>query len=373
MSWLRYFLLITLLVGLATCHKVEQGGGKPTFADCGCDSLWADSTTQEFVDLLETTTRSNHPIWKGYPLGDAAFVLYAGLTQDSTHCLGLWKQGEAMAYLCSADIPSMLTPLYSYYLNYPDTLVGDAKLFGTYQNAPIFSAWMEENEVDAAVFMPTDFPKFPFKIPAKVKTQLAIHEAFHIEVTLRKWYTGKGFWPKWDVQPDRAQVQNCYLGDSIAEGLIDREQETLALLVEALLDQDKPEAMRLAEEFLEARQLRYDHLEGTEVSLTEQTQGDCQAGEALMEIEEGIADYASWVKMFDIGTVSREDLLRRYRAKQKDKFYLTGCMLLHASVLMSGGKEMEVISKMVNAPSLEEGSLLTVFKAQLATYRESGS
>lgn len=97
--------------------------------------------------------------------------------------------------------------------------------------------------------------------------------------------------------------------------------------------------------------------------------GDCETAEAFMEIEEGIADYASWVKMFDIGVISLEDLMKRYRAKQVARYYLTGCMLLHATVLMNNGDDNEILSRMVNANSVGEGNLLTIFREQLNVFK----
>lgn len=336
--------------------------------DCGCDSLWLKPAAKDFTTLLEKTTSSNHPVWKDYNLGDGAFVLSAGHLNDSTYCLGLWKKGKAISYICSKDIPKMLTPLYSYYLNYKNTKKTDSTLFGTHQKAPEFSSWMESNQVETAVYMPTDFPEFPFEIPAKMKVQLAIHEAFHVNVMLRYWFTNKGFWPEWDNQPDRTGVQSCYTETESVQKLIVKEQETLSLIIEAFLDRKKPEAILLGNEFLTIRKKRYNLLKNKQIKLNNDAYGDCKTAEALMEIEEGIADYASWVKMYDLGIFNRSDLLKRYRADQKDRFYLTGCMLLHASVLMNDGNESDIIEKVVNANSIEEGNLLSIFEEQLILY-----
>jgi hypothetical protein len=285
-------------------------------------------------------------------------------------CLGMWQKGKAVSFQCSKDVPKMLTPLYSYYLNYQNTIEIDSILFGTYKQAPEFSSWMEKHYVEAAVYMPTEFPNFPFKIPPKTKTQLATHEAFHIDIMLRYWYTNKGFWPKWDEQPDRDGIQSCYAKNDSVQELITNEQETLALLIESLLDNKKSIAIELGNDFLKLRKQRYASLADVRVLLSRDKQGYCKAAEGIMEIEEGIADYASWVKMYDIGVVTREGLLRRYRAKQNEKFYLTGCMLLHASALMNGGKDDEVIEKMVRSKSLEDGSLTGIFEEYFLRYSE---
>lgn len=364
------FLMVAL--SFVACKNDKQNKVveiKTEITDCGCDSLWTKQVTKDFVSVLEETTKSNYLIWKDYHINDGAYVLNAGKIADSTYCLGLWRKGEAISYKCSKDVPKMLTPLYSYYLNYSNRNTEQSKLFDTYKGAPDFSFWMNDNSIESAVYMPTDFPKFPFKIPAKMKTQLAVHETFHVEVTLRYWYTNKGFWPKWDRQPDRAGVQSCYLENVSIIKLIDEEQELLALTIEALLDKNELEVIKSANEFLKKREERYKLLSNKKIKLGDDTYADCRLGEAFMEIEEGIADYASWMVMYNIGTVSREDLLKRYRAKQKDRFYLTGCMLLHASSLMNDGDDKEIIAKMVNAHTVEEGNLFELFKKQLEQYK----
>ncbi len=373
MAKIEYIVIFLVIIFASSCKKHENTvyGLQKTFkTDCGCDSLWAKPIVNDFVSILEKTTVSNHTVWKDYKLGDGYYVLNAGQINDTIHCLGLWKAGKPISYKCSKDVPKMLTPLYSYYLNYKNIKEIDSTLFGTYKSAPDFSSWMKSNRVETAVYMPTDFPKFPFKIPVLMKTQLAIHEAFHIDIMLRYWYTGKGYWPKWDKQPDRAATQSCYTENESTQKLIEEEQNTLSLLIEALFDDKKPEAIALGHKFLKTREIRYTILKEKQIKLDDEVYGDCKTAEAIMEIEEGIADYASWVKMYDIGVASRSDLLKRYQAEQKDKFYLTGCMLLHASVLMNKRNDNDIIENIVNANSLEEGNLLSIFKEQLIIYSD---
>ncbi|WP_394749961.1 hypothetical protein [Spongiimicrobium salis] len=363
---------IAISLTLGACknnHNQNRIEKRTAITDCGCDSIWSRPVTKEFVTFLEKTTTSDHPVWKDYSLGDGTFVLNAGRVNDTSHCLGLWKSGKAISFTCSPDIPRMLTPIYSYYLNYKDPIRRDSTFFETSKNAPKFLAWMKSNAVELAVYMPTDFPKFPFRIGAKTKTQLAIHESFHIEVMLRYWYTKKGYWPEWDMQPDRAKMQICYAQNGTIKKLIETEQNLLSLLIEALLDHKKEEAFGLADEFMKTRKTRYRIIVDLNLQLDEAY--NCAAAEAIMEIEEGIADYASWVKMYDVGLVSRADILRRYRAQQKDKFYLTGCMLFHAMVLMNNGNDEAIIERMTQANSLEEGSLLTLFQEYLTLYRKN--
>ncbi len=367
-------LILFFLPFFISCNKNIQPEEKqikePIISNCGCDSLWIKNEAKAFVNILEKTTRVNHLIWPGYQIGDGTYVLNAGQTADSTYCLGLWQGGRALSYKCSKDIPKMLTPLYSYYLNYGNEKKKEDIFFNTHKGAPDFTAWMQQNSIKTAVYMPVSFPDFPFEIPPKTKTQLAIHEAFHIEVMLEYWYTEQGHWPAWDQQPDRSQLNLCYTQNDIVAELIQKEQELLVQLIEALLDSKKGIAKKLGNEFLKIRTQRYQELEEVSINADEENTIDCQTAETIMEIEEGIADYASWVQMFELELFNRQDLIKRYRALQKDKFYLTGCMMLQAATLMNNGNDQEIITKIINAPSVVEGNLTTIFKYYLDRYGE---
>ena len=139
MKQVYYSLLIMAFIWIVSCTTTRPIPSATSISDCNCDSLWSKPAAKEFVTLLEKTTLTNHPMWKGFNLGDAAFVLNAGSVNDSTHCLCLWKKGKPVSYTCSGDIPDMLTPLYSYYLNYKNARKIDSTYFDTYKNAPEFS------------------------------------------------------------------------------------------------------------------------------------------------------------------------------------------------------------------------------------------
>lgn len=95
------------------------------------------------------------------------------------------------------------------------------------------------------------------------------------------------------------------------------------------------------------------------------TPGGCPEAEAIMELEEGTADYASWTQLFELGRASREQLLRRYRARQADAFYLTGAMQLHAIRLMDSEGVLDVAARIAASGSPETGSLTVAFEEAL--------
>ena len=342
---------------------------EPVEPDCGCDTLWEKPDTKEFIELLEKSTSGHHPVWPGYSMEDGSYIIDAGQLKSGEHCFGLWQKGKLRAYACFDQTLRMLTPLYSYFLQYPgmDTIPSEP-FFHTADKAPAFKIWMENEGVSSAVYMPMDFSKLPFTIPTYVKVQLATHEAFHIEVMMRYWFTKKGAWPSWDKQPDRPGVQVCYTYEDSARTQIQKELGILADMVEALLDGKKDKACLLGGLYLTAREARYQRLKNVTVKLADGVEGDCSQAESLMELEEGLADYASWGILYNNGFVSKADLLKRYRAQQKDHFYLSGCMLMHAVVLMSGEDPNKTIQRIVKSSSLKDGSLLDVFSSAFEKY-----
>lgn len=263
----------------------------------------------------------------------------------------------------------MLTPIYSYYLHYRGLdSVPDESYFSTAGKAPGFQRWMDSLHIASAVYMPVDFSKLPFTIPALYKVQLAIHEAFHVEVMLRYWYTDIGHWPAWDQQPDRKGVQVCYTYEDSARTAIQRELDTLADMIEALMDGLQQRACTLGHQYLDARTKRYERLQQITVALGNGQPGDCLTAESLMELEEGLADYASWTFLYDRGLAGRDVLLKRYRASQHDHFYLSGNMLMHAILLMSHQPASAIAAKIIGSSSVRSGSLFTLFRETLESY-----
>jgi len=264
----------------------------------------------------------------------------------------------------------MLTPLYSYFYA-TDTITSDyAVLAKAGQQAPDFSHWMKQLAIERAVYMPVSFPDFPIELTALKKVQLAVHESFHVEVMLPVWFTGSGPWPQWDRQPDRPGVQACYTHSDTVAALMQREKAALANMVEALLSQKKEVAIKAGEQALQWRAERYEWLDTVAVALQDGSPEACATVEALMELEEGLADYASWTKLYEAGVVTTEQLLQRYRANQKDHFYLTGAMFLHAISLMRSGDIVPIIERIIASESVEEGSLQRFFEEALSEYQK---
>jgi len=330
---------------------------------------WNRAVAKNFADTLIKATNDPMQVWDTYKLGDGAVILNAGKNSDSLNCLGLFRNGQVLGYLETEESPKLATPLYGYYLNFEEIVnQEDNPLLGISVQPKQISQWLESYQIESAVLMPVEFPKFPFKIPTLKKVQIAIHEAFHVEVMLRYWFTKKGKWPAWDAQPSRSETRECYNLNEEISSTFREEQLTLSRLIDALIEDKKEQVCELGNSYLNQREKRYQQVKEVKVTRADETICDCKEAEVIMELEEGIADYASWAMLYDIGISSREELIQRYQASQNEPFYLTGAMLLHAIAIMSNDNIEAAIEKMVKAQTPLDGSLLALFKEKLSLY-----
>lgn len=338
----------------------------------GCQAVWTDSTTVDFVNFFEKTTSTGKQVWADYNLGDGPVVLYAGKSTSDKSCLGLWHNGKVKDYAELEEAPKISTQIYGYYLNYDKDDSDSSSLQRLLGTQPIgVSNWLKSQSVKSAVLMPTDFPDFPFTLTSLLKTQIAIHESFHVEIMLRYWFTQKGAWPGWDQQPDRASLQLCYNANEQVKLLLEEERQLLVQLVDQLLsDGSKEEVCKLGNAFLAKRKERYETLKALKISVKrgDNTDCDCAEAENIMELEEGLADYGSWTILYEIGMTDKQRLLQRYGASQAEPFYLTGAALMHALTLIAPESDQQLIQEIANSENSMAGSVFQLFEDRLATY-----
>lgn len=333
-----------------------------------CRAAWASEAASDFVDLLRRATVPTSPVWIDYDGAETPFVLIAGETESGETCVGAWRGGEALAFAAVTESPKLLTPLYGYHFPYPGNGGPFDGLVAVSTQPDGVRAWLQEVGVETAIVMPVEIEGLPFEVSALQKVQIALHEGFHVDVQARRWLDSSSDWPAWDLQPDRASLERCYVGDPEVEATLVAERQALDLLIGALLDGDSAAACQAGEAFLERRSTRYRNLSDVGVSRHDGTITDCAEAEAIMELEEGTADYVSWPRLYDLGLASRDQLMGRYGANQNDVFYLTGAMQLHAVSLMQDGEMSETARRIADSESFEVGSPTAVFEAALEAY-----
>jgi len=333
-----------------------------------CQTAWAEEEARAFVEALVSGTQSDRTVWPGYTLRDGSYVLDAGPSETGGACVGLWRAGRAIAFASLADAPTLLTPLYGYYFNAEWHGAPDEPMLARAVQPPSWRTWLEGLGVESAIVMPVTVSGFPIALPAFVKVQLAVHEGFHVVVQAPRWYAATGAWPEWDRQPDRAGVRACYAASEGIKSIFAAERATLVQLVNHLLDRDSARACSTGAVFMMERTNRHAMLDGVHVARHDGTLASCSEAEAIMELEEGTADYASWTVLFDLGQTTRDRLIRRYEAQQDDMYYLTGAMQLHATQLMAPDRMEEISRSIIESRSVDDGSLTATLDRTLTSY-----
>lgn len=366
----RSWMVAGLLVCAGCQGDARQAGTASSAEDVpappeACQRAWSGEAARAFVSLLTDATGVPVPVWQGYDLADGAYVLHAGPSASGGACLGAWRAGEALSFVELPETPRLGTPLYGYHL--PE---GNYEAFGSNPGSqpPSIRAWLADLGLERATVLPVEVPDFPIELSALVKVQLAIHEGFHVEVQSPRWAGAEAQWPDWDLQPDRGAVVSCYAESPEVEAAAADERRALLEHVQALLDGDAQRACHAGADFLARRASRRNLVAGIAVPRHDGTSGNCGEAEAIMELEEGVADYASWTKLFQVGLASRDRLVRRYSARQNDLYYLTGAMELHAVSLMAPDRVLAITEEIARSTAPLDGSLEAAFTRTLGAY-----
>lgn len=372
-SLLRAAIAVVALSTLFACGGGGGAGGLPPSAGSvepspECAPLWRTESALAFAKGLALATAPASPVWVDYQAAQGSFVLNAGDNGAGGSCLGLWQGGRVTSYATTVDPPRLLTPLYGYHFPYRGTGGPFDALVAAATQPESVRAWLAQGGVKTAILMPIDIKGLPFTLTPLQKVQIAIHEAFHVDVQARRWLDSAGDWPSWDLQPDRAGLSACYSGSPAVESALTAERQALDSLINALLDGEPQAACQAGEAFLGRRSRRYEALGAVSVARSDGTMGTCGEAEAVMEMEEGVADYASWSRLFDLGLASRDELIRRYRAQQNDVYYLSGAMQMHAVALMRGGGTIEATRRMAASTSAEVGSPTAMLRESLGNF-----
>ncbi len=340
----------------------------PVAPSAECAELWADSAARGLLDGLISASSPGLPVWVDYGFEQGAFVIDAGDSEAGNHCLGVVQAGEVLGFSAQPVEPKLLTRLYGYHFPWLGNGGPLDPLVAISTQPQGVVAWLDGLGVPSAVIVPVEVVGLPFEISTALKVSTAIHEAFHVEVQMPRWVGPGGDWPVWDFQPARSEVRACYSNSPAVETAMIAERAALYETTVALMGGDSVAACTAGIDFLQRRAERHDLLDGFEVPRHDGTPGSCEEAEAIMELEEGTADYGSWAALFNKGIVSTEGLKNRYRARQAEQFYLTGAMQLHSVELMF--PERFLFTTLVIAQSRQPaGNTLTdVFEQNLEAY-----
>ena len=318
---------------------------------------------QPILELMDKLPRAAESVWRNYRPAEQTYVFFLKDAATEGACATVWSNGRVVKTLALVAPPSLQTPLYGFHV------APSLPAPNRWRQPDAISKQLLDAGVQRAVLVPVEPEiKLPFPLAPRHLADIAIHEGFHVNIQAPSWAgtSPTADWPWWNKRhPDRQElVAKCY-GDGKA---IDTEKEHLLRAVRtALSGGDQPSVCSAAKDFIRSRGERWAGLGTTTINVSEdvasKTQdarpASCSEGESVMELEEGTADFVAWMTAFNVGMVTQEQLLSRFGATQKDRFYLTGAMQLTLLRHLLGADFPTVPAKIIAEKSWDTGAIFT--------------
>lgn len=368
-----------------------------TAAQSTCRGAFADSAAAREIAALGRVAAVK-PVWDDYRLSRHPLLLLA----DSTHhggartpvCAAIWRAGKPLEIIELAERPPFSTPLYGMIsLDAAGSApVGSAaELAAAWKPAPAsVAAALGARGVRRAVVLdvPLDFRRLGalgamlvrmHADPASMHADLAAHESFHLQVQIPVWLDQhqRYRWPRWDVQPDRADLRRrCYAGSPAIAAALEAE---LAALLAAFSDvavdstrRDGVAGLIHARQFIDARAARR-RLQDTMTVARAGRRVSCALAEDLMELEEGTAQWVGHAMSVGAGLTTMATLNGSYAGTQPEAFYKTGPLQLWVLDGLLGHDAMHRITRSIarsKGPDGPNGGLFAQFAEQTRVLAE---
>jgi hypothetical protein len=326
---MRYLLLLALVLGCPDTSDDDDSveddddatsddddAGPAPMRPPGCEDAFKDPTASQLIEGLDAVGALEEEVWPGHRPQDGAVVLYE--VHPAGHC-ALLHRAEIVDYALLAPEPALLTPAFGYQLPWTTGPDWVAPLGAASQQPADWVDWLADHDVDRAAILPV-FPEgLPVGLSSLSHQQLAVHEAFHVTVQAGAWFGEPSHpWPAWDEQPNRAELAACY-----ADAGVQQEQSSLRDAVAAARAGDWDAGCMAYRSFQLTRIARRPG--GLLVTAADgQTQIGCSTAEAILELEEGIAEYAGWSPLLDAGLANEAQLSATLGASTDEPFYKFG-------------------------------------------------
>ena len=344
MRWLAALLAFALPLHFASAQTSS------------CDAYLASSEVQDTQDLLRKLSALPRPIWGQYRLENHTIIL-----TDSRAYPGCAVVIDKMvAVKVDLESPvSFLNGMYEFYfspvlVNFPKALKAELERRGTVQ-ALVYNT--DRVFLDKLLGHPTEFEKH-LKGYDTLHHHVMIHEGLHIFAQFPKWFGKPNYeWPSWDKQPDRGAVtQLCYQAPNVKR-IYEKEHKVLLSTFKLLFIFERPDlAKQAAREFLQVRQSRYLLLTNTTVPSRHDPKGiSCAHAEAIMELEEGVADFVGNGTRMLIGELSPRQIAEASSMLQESSFYDFGFLQMMTIYGLKSSEIDSITSRIANSMTWTEG------------------
>jgi hypothetical protein len=274
----------------------------------------------------------------------------------------VWRDSVLHAVFPLPAAPRLDTPLYGFYR--PDK--------AEEQPRELRDA-LEAADVHHAVILPLDGAA---RLGLAMSSQswfidMALHEAVHLLVQFpaRSGATTGFRWPAWTVpQPDRAQLAaRCYGSVNPKEQRLNAERVPLAAAASSALTGGPIENVcRETRAFIAERRRRWAGL--SEVTVPPEDGGaplSCEAGEAIMELNEGVPAFVAWLTARQLKIVDDERLRAQFDVQSRDVFYTTGTMQLTVLRRLLGDQFTTATERLASSSFNSGGAIFSTLEAEV--------
>lgn len=344
--------LKTLICLLLTTFFLNFSAMAETFSD-----------SPEFKDFMDKFSRIKNTgeIYPGYDaFRQPIILLYSYDNQDE---FILINKGE-IVFKQTAEKQKNLD-LFAYY--YPK-----AKHTGLSFTLPEqLNNYLEKNNIERAFIFKFNYnPKIISKLTDNrekffdsdniLRIVFILHEGFHLQITLPKWIEKKaGFWPKWDIQPDRKKLSGeCYYGSDEIKKLYQQELNAIVKLFGLLYtdsNSSKMEIEQAAREFITTREKRYGLTSGKNLSKVKEYPMNCEESETIMEMEEGIPDFIAKFLTVETKLVNPAQVIALKENNVVDPFYSFGALQLMVLYRLDKAVSENVFKTMIGSENYHGG------------------
>ena len=362
---MRSLILLLLWTALPACSDVaddddssgpsDDDDSAPITPPEGCGDLLQGARATELVAGLDAAAAVPDAVWPDHSAAEASVVLFGA--GESGTC-ALLHRGGVVAWGLFDEDPTLLTPLFGYHLPWGDGPAWVQPLADAAEQPAAWADWLDAEGATAAALLPIDAPS----ISPLSHLQLAVHEAFHVQVQAPAWFGQPTHpWPVWDQQPARAQLAACYADPSLAD-----ERSALNDAVDAAWRGAEGEVCSAWQGFVAARSMRRAAASGVAIDAADgvSTIG-CAEAEAILEAEEGTAEYAAWALLRESGEATDAAVIDSLAAAVTEPFYKLGAgqfLLLRA---LEGDALDGRLRAIAGSTSAAEGSIEAIAAAAL--------
>jgi hypothetical protein len=364
--------LKTFFIALALC-VIAAGNAAAQTDQTGVrtcrDAVRDHARLQGVMVHMSALSSAKSSLWKGYRPESANYIFIVP-GPEKKPCAALWRAGAVTAVFELSTEPELSTALYGFV--FPDDAANKGVL-SSFRQPPELRRQLEALGVQQAILLPIDGDqRLKLTLSSQELFDMAVHEGFHAYAQFPTWgnFDSPHRWPAWSTpQPNRLVLATrCYGSSDPLEPRLTEERNALVRAAMTAVTGGPVETIcGDAKAFIAERQSRWSKLASISVPAEAgNKEMSCGEAEAIMELNEGVADFVSWLTAHQIGVVQDEQLRRRFTAGLRDLSYVTASMQLVVLRRLLEDGFLDATSRVSTSTSWDSGSIFSILEAQVS-------